>query len=260
MKFEEDTTELDRFLYEKFGAGFSSCCSNTEEVFKYVWSIENDIGKHLNNTPSKSKIEKSNNISEKCRKEGNDEFRRRNFRKALELYVKSIMFAENSQESAENGNALSLGYANCSATLFELKLFDESVFSIQKAIDLRYPDLLKPKLIQRLAKCYVSLDKAKEAQATLVHYLEEFKYMDEQQKKVLEASKVKVQNLLSECQKGGIVTEKPVTSRTLNKDCQEISIVDPHPDIPSAICASSLKYCESKGRYMCATRDIEPGE
>ena len=235
------------------------CSSSTKEIFEYVWNINNSDQYHfLDMSQLNSKVEKNNHISEKNKKEGNEEFRKRNTTKALELYIKCIMFAEN--ESVQSENLLSLGYANCSAALFDLKYYEESIFCIEKALNLGYPALLKPKLILRLAKCFVALNKINSAKSTLVTFLEEFRHLDEQQRNSLETFKVQLQNLLSECEDEKIVTNKLAALKTFHRDSQDITIKDPHSHIPSASSAVNIQYSESRGRYLCATRNIAPGK
>ena len=235
--------------------------STTRDIFQHLWNIK-DLERYQNwfPSPTNSKVEKSNKISEECRKEGNEEFRQGNITKALEKYIKGIMFAENAQKFLESGNALSLAYSNCSAALFDLKFYDECIFCIEKALNFGYPSLLKYKLILRLAKCYVALNKVKNAKSTLITYLDEIKHMSKQQKMALETSRVQLQNLLSECENGNIVTNKSAATKAFRRDSQDISITDPNPNIPSASSAVSIQFSNSRGRHLCATRNIAPGE
>lgn len=95
------------------------------------------------------RVNKNNDKSLQFRKEGNQFFslNSKDYFKALELYNKSICFAE---EDSEN---LSIGYANRSAILFEWKRYRECLENIQLARDANYPERLRHKLDEREKKC-----------------------------------------------------------------------------------------------------------
>ncbi|XP_055372440.1 SET and MYND domain-containing protein 4 [Condylostylus longicornis] len=100
------------------------------------------------------RLEKSNEKSIAFRKEGNEYFslEKQNYFKALELYNKSICFA---QPNSEN---ISIGYANRSAVLFEWKRYKECLYNIELARKYNYPERLIHKLNKREANCRALLN------------------------------------------------------------------------------------------------------
>ncbi|KAJ8946919.1 hypothetical protein NQ314_008718 [Rhamnusium bicolor] len=92
---------------------------------------------------SQSKPVKSNDTSVKYRMSGNEMYRNKIYLKALKYYTRSINFAEN------KSSYLGLAYANRSAVLFEKKYYKECLEDIERALENKYPDHLKQKLLKR---------------------------------------------------------------------------------------------------------------
>lgn len=116
-----------------------------------VWrdsKIDVDIPLRLNKNPVKSLD---------YRKEGNQFFSLKNkdYVRALELYNKSICFAEIGSED------MGIGYANRSAIYFEWKKYEACLENIELAKDNGYPERLMDKLNKRAAECEKALEKAK---------------------------------------------------------------------------------------------------
>ncbi|KAG5877079.1 hypothetical protein JTB14_011783 [Gonioctena quinquepunctata] len=89
------------------------------------------------------KIPKSNDSSVNYRNDGNAFFKASNYGKALEMYTKSIMFAEIGSES------LALAYGNRSAVLFAKTYYNECLEDIERALANDVPDRTKANLIIR---------------------------------------------------------------------------------------------------------------
>ncbi|EDW73803.1 uncharacterized protein Dwil_GK19653 [Drosophila willistoni] len=98
--------------------------------------------------------DKSNKRSVEFRMLGNEQFslKNRKYFQALELYNKSICFAE------PNSEHLSIGYANRSAVLFEWKRYRECLANIELARKANYPARLSHKLDKRERDCQQLLD------------------------------------------------------------------------------------------------------
>ncbi|EDW10235.1 SET and MYND domain-containing protein 4 [Drosophila mojavensis] len=108
--------------------------------FKYMEKI------FLNVTLRESKCNKR---SVEFRMLGNEQFslKNRKYFQALELYNKSICYAEPNSEN------LSIGYANRSAVFFEWKRYRECLANIELARKANYPERLRHKLDKRERDC-----------------------------------------------------------------------------------------------------------
>ncbi|EDV35788.1 uncharacterized protein Dana_GF12292 [Drosophila ananassae] len=98
--------------------------------------------------------DKCNKRSVEFRMLGNEQFslKNRKYFQALELYNKSICYAE------PNSEHLSIGYANRSAVLFEWKRYRECLANIELARKANYPARLSHKLDKRERDCQQLLE------------------------------------------------------------------------------------------------------
>lgn len=93
------------------------------------------------------KTPKSSTASEKHRIEGNDAFRKKKDKFALQCYTASIAFAPNKSKE------LALGFANRSAVKFSSGEYSSCITDIDYALTGEYPDHLKYKLYERKGRC-----------------------------------------------------------------------------------------------------------
>ncbi|XP_050298732.1 SET and MYND domain-containing protein 4 isoform X2 [Anthonomus grandis grandis] len=146
-KLREDIREeLLRHLQEKnqiipISKSFFLLKSNEKRVsFAYDLLQENRI------LPQLSIDKKNNKKSEEFRQKGNEWFKNKNSKKALECYTKSVAFAKSGSQN------LALAYANRSAVLFENGLYQECLIDINLTLKNDYPERLMSKLLARQAK------------------------------------------------------------------------------------------------------------
>ncbi|KAK9889713.1 hypothetical protein WA026_007095 [Henosepilachna vigintioctopunctata] len=92
---------------------------------------------------------KNNEKSTELRRKGNEKFGLKKDEEALETYTYSVVTAENDSET------LGLAYANRSAVLFKLKLYNECLQDIERALQNNYPETLKFKLLERQKKAQI---------------------------------------------------------------------------------------------------------
>ncbi|XP_055295206.1 SET and MYND domain-containing protein 4-like [Sitodiplosis mosellana] len=102
---------------------------------------------HLSRELQQGKTEKSTDVSIAYRLQGNDLFRENKIAQAMELYNKSLCFAEIGTEN------VSLVYANRSSCFLALKMYEEALIDIELAVKAKYPDRLMAKLMRRQATC-----------------------------------------------------------------------------------------------------------
>ncbi|KAK7082331.1 hypothetical protein SK128_026725 [Halocaridina rubra] len=155
-----------------------------EDIFTAIWDIEEA---HRVLTPKLLTCEKSDTKANDLRNDGNTYYKRKDYEKALKLYSLSIMNAphpringnmisdntfERQDKSFEcppvdisryggdavgNGKALSLGFANRSAVLFELHLYEKCMRDIDLAVQYGYPTEHRQKLDERKRKCQIAI-------------------------------------------------------------------------------------------------------
>lgn len=192
----------------------------------------------------KAKREKSNRLSKMFREEGNQAFTSipalgtRGVEMALQKYTKCIAYATSGSE------AMALGYANRSAVLDQVERPTECLEDIERALQNNYPENLRPKLLIRRAKCYKELAEENYIHAkfwlnkvplnnptcsTLVKLLRNYPFL------------TKTEEILDE---GKVIPQ----------------VKSPNPKYSCASDAVDISYSSYFGRYIVATRDIDPGE
>lgn len=90
---------------------------------------------------------KDNQHSTELRMKANMKFRMNEISEAMNLYNRSLCFAELKSEN------IALAYANRSACFFELKMYQETLIDIEMAKDAKIPERLLPKLDERKQQC-----------------------------------------------------------------------------------------------------------
>lgn len=90
---------------------------------------------------------KKDTTAELCRKKGNELFANDEFIPAMELYNKSLCFAEN------DSKAIGLAYANRSTCFMKMNMFEKCLADIELAKQNKYPADLMGKLERRKLEC-----------------------------------------------------------------------------------------------------------
>lgn len=116
-----------------------------------LWKKENgiyqNISVHRDQIPRSSTEKKDNEKSSFFRKLGNVSFESNDFLDAIDIYGASLTLAENGTE------ALSLAFANRSASFFYLQKYDKCLIDIELAKKAGYPRKLMKKIVSREADC-----------------------------------------------------------------------------------------------------------
>ncbi|XP_055295571.1 SET and MYND domain-containing protein DDB_G0273589-like [Sitodiplosis mosellana] len=90
---------------------------------------------------------KSNEKSTELRMEGNTQFGTGQWSVAMDLYTKSLCYAETGSEN------VALAYSNRSACFVKMRMYKEAIVDIQLAKEANFPERLVPKLEQRERDC-----------------------------------------------------------------------------------------------------------
>lgn len=125
-----------------------------ENTFDYVWKLltENQLFPSYEKL-NLLKIEKSDDLSLKCRLKGNELFKDRKYFGALCAYNESLCFAKPDSET------LGLAFANRSAVFLEIKEFDLCKENVRLAKKFGYPRNMALKLDKRVKICNENKEK-----------------------------------------------------------------------------------------------------
>ncbi|KAL4224479.1 hypothetical protein ACF0H5_015180 [Mactra antiquata] len=245
-------TKLDENeSYSMFLDDFSLCKSDESRV-KMVYQLP---------TTSKlfavDKMKNGKNVEEsvQLREEGNATFKKRQYKRTLDLYNRSVCMAPTSGDTS----VLALAYANRSAVLCHIKLYKACLLDIQSALDYGYPESLRHKLYDRRGKCHYQLNNEEEAKQA-------FK---KAKQTVLKSGldQTKMNNLINTYDKEIWQCESMSEQPQKNEDRTQ-PLYSPIPNIegnankqiPVVSDCVDIGYCEESGRGLFAQRDIEVGE
>lgn len=124
------------------------------DIFNGVRSM--DIYDAINESNSNQKFcylpKKDSKLSIKYREEGNQFYVRKNYKKAIEMYNKSLCYAEINTEN------VSFAFGNRSLCFVEMKMYGQGLTDIQLAKDANYPERLMHKLDNRKATCLEKIE------------------------------------------------------------------------------------------------------
>ncbi|CAB0032206.1 unnamed protein product [Trichogramma brassicae] len=161
---------------------------------------------------------------------------------AWEYYCKAVALAPVDDAS------LPLAYANRSACLFHLKRYADCVADIDKALELSYPDSMRPNLLRRKVKCLKILGQSEDAEDASLEASQWLRCIDlrRDDKEFLER---KIQ-----------VAKDVVELETASTAAASLPSMTANRKIPCASEAVEIRYNKKYGRHVVASRDIEIGE
>ncbi|XP_042876416.1 uncharacterized protein LOC122256030 isoform X2 [Penaeus japonicus] len=247
--------------------------------------------RHLTPAECHPKNEKNAIAAEQFRSEGNSFYSTGRYGVALKMYSMSILLApqppgrsypaagEKDCDSSESGEfvpfsreeeedeenqVLSLGYANRSAVLLEMKNVSKCLRDLNLALRFGYPKRLRFKLIVRWARCLILLGRDREALELLNTSLKALESLPHDELARVDA-KVSLLVIRGMCKNTGPLPKGPSLSFRAPpfKEDMEIKIPrlkTPNRSIPALSNAVKLDYSRAKGRHLVAARNIYPGE
>ncbi|GAB0087382.1 SET domain-containing protein [Sergentomyia squamirostris] len=236
---------------------FKSFCNNVRnsisaedfEVFSKL-STDRDRCEFVNNLPTvklirieRGVVVKSAEKAIELKKEGNNAFQAKEWKKSLAFYNQSYFMTPHDQESD-----LAVIFANRSAALYHMEKYDLALKDIARAIDVNYPKDMRYKIKEREAKCFLAQERHVEALQCFkntITALDEAKLPEEKRMKMERDAQIMVKMLTKTIEKCGSkkIKEKPKQSDTSK----------PHPSL-------AFDYTETDGRFAKASGDISVGE
>lgn len=169
------------------------------------------------------------------------------------------------QQSEGKYRSLALGFANRSAVLYELEQYEKSLADIDLALWFGYPKNLHYKLATRKAKCLLAVGKVDVAKELLQNEISSMK-TESMNKTRYDQTKASLLHLIEQCDSA----DSPVCNDQSNLTQAErllFSYKLPRPPklshrnsaYTSLSKSVTVKYSQSVGRHVVATKEIHPG-
>ena len=285
-KFLQELRECPN--YNEVIQGLNSSTNSLPKIFESIWT--HPLTDKIVNLPEgDSNINKKGQAeSEHFRNVGNRLYKEKKLEKALLAYNYAILSAphplENFSSSAETNNeeqclfpdfeCLSFAYANRSVLLVDMNQHQPALDDISSSVRYGYPDSKKYKLFERKCKCLIALGKYNEA-SELLGKLTVLIENTKLEKKEADAVKNNVQKLKMKCSdylnKKANMNNKAEDDRNaeINEKYEKLfyrgslnlpQVSNPRKKYPTVSQAVKVKFSNTKGRHLIATRDIEPGK
>lgn len=129
-------------LWKKESTGNSACYVDLMSEYEQS-NFQYEFLKSLHGLINNKSADKSTQL----RKCGNEQFKAKNWYKAMDFYNKSLCHAPNGSEN------LSLAYANRSLCFYQMQKYERCLADIEMAKAANYPERLVHKLDERRAAC-----------------------------------------------------------------------------------------------------------
>ncbi|XP_020659091.3 protein-lysine N-methyltransferase SMYD4 isoform X1 [Pogona vitticeps] len=188
-----------------------------------------------------------------CKEEGNQKFRKKEYRTAAVLYSRALSHVE------AGSTDMAVCYANRSAALFHLGQFEVCLEDIKRAQEGGYPERLWPKILLRKAECLFTLGRLQDmadALASMENQISADHNLDGTGSHRDLLCKLQQLKIKARKEGSGLVSQPAAPRRTPS---------EPEPwnrnsRIPCASSSVSLAFSLCKGRHLVAAKDILPGE
>jgi len=205
-----------------------------------------------------SAIEKSREISQRLRDDGNMLFKSKKYFDSVRLYTDSLSWAPLPSNS-DSDNSASLAFANRSASLYQLSEYELCMADINRALDASYPNALSYKLYDRRGQSQQAIGRVDDA---IISYNNAKERLD-----VSELNRSRRQQLSDD------IDRRIITCKTANTafhatagDTVERDKVVPQlrdgksTNYPCLSAACSVTYAPGRGRFIVANCDVFPGD
>ena len=198
--------------------------------------------------------QKSSVASESLRLQGNTLFKKRNFTAALRKYTESVFNADCSTESS---SCLSFALANRSAVLFQTNSYQDALKDAELAISCGYPDELMYKVLDRIGKCYLKLNRFAMGKKC---FRDAFLALSKSQLSVDSKNELAFEYCKLERECANRINEGEMDEKVDNECDPEKEKMDCNSVYPCATSAFSIVSNAELGRHAIATKNISAGD
>ncbi|XP_069195439.1 SET and MYND domain-containing protein 4 [Procambarus clarkii] len=242
--FNHYMEQIDAQVSQDFLEKFSKLKSNEERIIK-TWGVKPI---HTLKVQSFYK-QKSQEVSENRRAEGNKAFQEKKNEQALLLYSQAVMRAPH-----DSGNSLALALANRSAVLYHIKKFSLCLSDIELAMQAGYPPNLIYKVLDRRGQCHLVLGQYTSALDAFTAAARALSNSGLDNNK-MESWKKDLNMKIHSCQ-GKTDADDPAADVTSSIDL----FMGANPVLPNASSTITLNSSREQGRYLVAARHIPAGQ
>ncbi|XP_050691384.1 SET and MYND domain-containing protein 4-like isoform X2 [Eriocheir sinensis] len=245
--FSHYVEQIDEQVSEDFLAKFGKLKTD-EARFRKMWEIKPI---HTLKVQSFYK-EKSRQVSEERRADGNKAFQNKKYQQALILYSQAVMRAP-----YDEGDSYALALANRSAVLHHLGDHRRCLTDIDLAFRADYPPALAYKVLDRRGQCYLKLRQYRAAEEAFTAAAKALSASDLADKKLVTWQKDLAKKIdLSQTQKEDEAEEScPSQSSSAASLFGGASAV-----LPNASAAVSLHVSKDEGRFAVVNRKVPAGK
>ena len=243
-----------------------------KDRFSFIYSLD-EVQNALKRLRTKiPQQEKSEEVSESLRLEGNVHFQKGAYIESLEKYNESVLTAPlGCREGDEKGTAHVMALACRSAALFHLEHYRDSINDINEAIKQGYPVKLKYKLEERKGKCLGHIGEFYEAS---LHYedsldlLQQSDLGEEKRNELSERIGTEQEHCLLKCNNNNVIQnpnamdfcEKHELCHVSEDDGVFFKMGESNEAFTSLSKKCSIKWNGPRGRHVVAEEDIYPGD
>ncbi|CAL4126036.1 unnamed protein product, partial [Meganyctiphanes norvegica] len=261
--------------------------NNIEGMFHLIWGLEEAHRcLDIDVVPSS----KSEEESERLRREGENCYEKKQCEKALHFYNLSLMSAphpemytegtyQQNKSGIENSRIvyreLALAFVSRSVVLYDLKQYRQCIYDIDTALKLGYYNVNNCDILERKMKCLFALNETQEARDVLeecINYLM-FCNLSGTEYETKKMSLLKYRHKSYDYSKHSRNRRNSFHAygniRNISDEDLVFAYQTPpppslvgfeNPSIPALSNALRMQYTPQQGRFLIATRDILPGE
>ena len=215
---------------------------------------------------------KSAEESKKCREKGNIYYQKQEHKLALEWYSKSVIWAPHPcsilRENTPIGNdELALAFGNRSATLYQLKRFEECLSDIKLAFQNHFPIHIQYKLYDRMGRCLMELGDLDSAIESFA-YVKDVLHYSRLDSNMIDRIIVNTDRQIVQCKTEGDVLENGHWSynkhavksiRPVELNTPQIAQDYKNKHFPCASSQLDVTYSPQKGRHTISHLNVSVG-
>ncbi|XP_063881235.1 SET and MYND domain-containing protein 4-like isoform X2 [Scylla paramamosain] len=238
---EQISAHVSEQFLEKFGK-----MKDDDERFRKIWEVKPI---HTLKVTSFFK-QKSREVSEKRRNDGNKAFQDKKYQQALIAYSQAVMRAPH-----HDGDTYSLALANRSAVLYHLEQYRHCLTDIDLALKADYPPSLTYKVLDRRGQCLLKLRQYRAAFEAFKEAAQALSAADLNEKKLTVWEK-DLGKKIDMCHGKEDENEEKSTSQSPSANL----FCGPSRVLPNASSVVTLQESKDEGRYAVVNRRVPTGQ